>query len=118
MILNIRSLKAIQTFFMGPSSQSADLSPTDHVFQLLEDRMKEKRPRKRQELQMAAVQAKQSVTGEDTKCLLRSIDCRSRCLQIIHIQILNVMTVAKLCELVQILSVPLSSISTDKVHLT
>lgn len=51
-------------------SQSPDLNPIEHAFYMLKRRLKAISPRNKQELKMAAVQAWQSITMEDTQCLV------------------------------------------------
>lgn len=48
-------------------SQSPDRSPTEHVSHLLQIQTEGKGPQNKQELDMAAVQAWQSVTGEHAR---------------------------------------------------
>lgn len=57
-------------------SQSPDLNPIEHAFYMLKRRLKAISPRNKQELKMAAVQAWQSITREDTQRLVMSMHRR------------------------------------------
>ena len=54
-------------------SQSPDLNPIEHAFNLLKTRLKAERPTNKQELKTAAVKAWQSIKKEETQRLVMSM---------------------------------------------
>ena len=78
-----RTVKATKEFFkakkwdvMQWASQSPDLNPIAHAFHLLKTKLKGKCPKKKQELKTVAVEAWQSITRDETQCLVRSMCSR------------------------------------------
>ncbi len=57
-------------------SQSPDLNPIEHAFHLLKTKLKAERPTNKQQLKSAAVNARQSITKEETQALVMSMSSR------------------------------------------
>ncbi len=57
-------------------SQSPDLNPIEHAFQLMKTKLKVERPTNKQQLKSAALKAWQSITKEKTQSLVMSISSR------------------------------------------
>ncbi len=57
-------------------SQSPDLNPIEHAFHLLKTQLKGKCPKNKQELKTVAVEAWQSITGDETQRLVMSMRSR------------------------------------------
>ena len=77
------TVKATKTFFktkkwnvMQWPSQSPDLNPIEHAFQLLKTKLKGKCPKNKQELKTVAGKAWQSITRDETQLLVMSMRSR------------------------------------------
>ena len=77
------TVKATKEFFKAKKwnvmqwpSQSPDLNPTEHAFQLLKIQLKGKCPKNKQELKTVAVKAWQSITRDETQHLVMSMRSR------------------------------------------
>uniref|UniRef100_A0A8C5QBF4 Transposase n=1 Tax=Leptobrachium leishanense TaxID=445787 RepID=A0A8C5QBF4_9ANUR len=57
-------------------SQSPDLNPIEHAFHLLKTKLKGKCPKNKQELKTVALEAWQSITRDETQCLVMSMRSR------------------------------------------
>ncbi len=75
--------KATKEFLKGKKwtvmqwpSQSPDLNPIEHAFHLLKTKLKGKCPKNKQELKTVAVEAWQSITGDETQRLVMSMRSR------------------------------------------
>ncbi len=79
-------------------SQSPDLNPIEHAFQLLKTRLKEERPTNKQQLKVAAVKTWQSISRKETQNLM-SMDSRSQavidCKGITIVLIFTIITLSK-----------------------
>ncbi|MCI4387611.1 hypothetical protein PGIGA_G00076200 [Pangasianodon gigas] len=62
-------LKAKKWNILQWPSQSPDLNPIEHAFHLLKTRLKAERPTNKQQLKVAAVKARQSISREETQNL-------------------------------------------------
>ena len=75
--------KATKEFFKAKKwsilewpSQSPDLNPIEHAFYMLKRKLKGTSPQNKHKLKMAAIQAWQSITREDTQQLVMSMNRR------------------------------------------
>ena len=75
--------KATKEFFKAKKwnvmqwpSQSLDLNLIEHAFHLLKTKLKGKCPKNKQELKIVAVEAWQSITRDETQCLVMSMRSR------------------------------------------
>ena len=75
--------KATKEFFKAKkcnvlqwTSQSPDLNPIEHAFHLLKTKLKGKCPKNKQEPKTVAVGAWESITRDETQCLVMSIGSR------------------------------------------
>ncbi len=69
-------LKAKKWNILQWPSQSPDLNPIEHAFQLLKTRLKAERPTNKQQLKVAAVKTWQSISREKNQNLVMSIGSR------------------------------------------